>query len=854
MPPNIIAANRLKNRSQLTGELPLIFAGPILRHVDSGSVTVWVALGKASNVKLEIFDGSTLVMSTNAQPAQQIGTNLFVALITADGNAGTLSTRKIYHYNLTFSGGQVTGDLTEKGIVIPTGSLNDPKTAISYDSSGLPSFILPAPTAEELRIVHGSCRKPHGESIDTLATLNAMLTTWAGDAAQRPQQLFMTGDQIYADEVAQIMLALIVDAAAFLFDGAPELLPNQNPGEAAFDSSRWGPDSRKPISDGAGFTTGSGHNHLLTFQEYAAMYVLAYSNAVWPALVQLPAASEVFPNFLDDGLQRTFDKQMPAIRTFVRTLPEVRRALANIPTYMILDDHDITDDFYMNGEFCARVIGSTDRPSDGTVIGRRILQNALAAYAVFQGWGNVKDLDGGSGDVAPVVDAVVAWAGDDYQLTSPKLDDVAKAVGMPAKLTPPAAGATTLARLQKPPEAVKWFYHHEWDAHELFVLDSRTVRSYPNAPLQNPAIIDEATLTDQIPPTTADKVAFVVTTKPIVTLPDIEKVQKDASNFDEVFARELEVWRFEPTAMESLLSALAARGNRNRKVVIISGDMHHGFAYRYQYWADVALADPTGGAAAAVFALFTSSPFKNETARIPFSFTAPIESFKSDYKTTRFVHENGFHLSVFGSDIGEASTILTWIADPQDLTRSSKTVGTQDLFETPPFGGPDELVGTSDLVIPRNRKVHAELDFREKVFETNKTKNLHINVQPSSIAIATFQHSTQVRAAPPFVRKDTAPTLADKVAATQNQRLYVTQTGDGSACVGVNHIGLIRFQTFEDPAGSGKSPLHAVQELWWRQGQAGQLYNAENSNALQPATALSMHPISLEIETKPTLP
>src|SRR5262249_25504317 len=56
---------------------------------------------------------------------------------------------------------------------------------------------------------------------------------------------------------------------------------------------------------------------------------------------------------------------------------------ANVPTAMILDDHDVTDDFNMLPEFCTGVYGSD--------LGMRIIQNGLAAYAVCQHWGNAPE-------------------------------------------------------------------------------------------------------------------------------------------------------------------------------------------------------------------------------------------------------------------------------------------------------------------------------------------------------------------------------------------------------------------------------------------------------------------------------
>ena len=50
--------------------------------------------------------------------------------------------------------------------------------------------------------------------------------------------------------------------------------------------------------------------------------------------------------------------QRSSILVTYLTLPRVRRALANIATYMILDDHEITDDFNLQRRFTDRVYGS----------------------------------------------------------------------------------------------------------------------------------------------------------------------------------------------------------------------------------------------------------------------------------------------------------------------------------------------------------------------------------------------------------------------------------------------------------------------------------------------------------------
>ena len=60
-------------------------------------------------------------------------------------------------------------------------------------------------------------------------------------------------------------------------------------------------------------------------------------------------------------------------------MSEVRRALANIPTYMIFDDHDVTDDWNATLDVCRSMYSKP--------LGLRVMQNALTAYALCQHWG-----------------------------------------------------------------------------------------------------------------------------------------------------------------------------------------------------------------------------------------------------------------------------------------------------------------------------------------------------------------------------------------------------------------------------------------------------------------------------------
>ena len=150
---------------------------------------------------------------------QEIGINLHVVAVTAKASSNILNYGKIYLYDLDFGHGEL---LSSPGILTAAGSLSD----ITYPQYTLPSFALPPQDLHELRILHGSCRKPHGESFDALAGVDKIIKeALEKEPLKRPHQLFLTGDQIYADDVADVLLFMLIDAGDTLL-GWSEKLPD----------------------------------------------------------------------------------------------------------------------------------------------------------------------------------------------------------------------------------------------------------------------------------------------------------------------------------------------------------------------------------------------------------------------------------------------------------------------------------------------------------------------------------------------------------------------------------------------------------------------------------------------------
>jgi hypothetical protein len=135
---------------------------------------------------------------------------------------------------------------------------------------------------------------------------------------------------------------------------------------------------------------------LIGLGEYLAMYLFVWSDVLWPGT--LPSFNEIEAYFssrinsvdakvlhgeifrLGEGHRDSVTLETARTFDFGRTVKDVRRALANIPSYMIFDDHEITDDWNMTLNFCKAVYGSK--------LGLRIVQNGLVAYALCQHWGN----------------------------------------------------------------------------------------------------------------------------------------------------------------------------------------------------------------------------------------------------------------------------------------------------------------------------------------------------------------------------------------------------------------------------------------------------------------------------------
>ena len=200
-----------------------------------------------------------------------------------------LSPDQIYSYDLSFTlpDGSATPDLQALGL-LRNGIVNGrPHLALGYGPDQLPSFTLPPLRLEDLRLFQGSCRRMHEEDVDALTFVDDFIAEHLLNATLRPHQLFLTGDQIYADEVATPLLPAITRVGIELIGSHPgadeETVPHEElpVGGKTYpvDQQRFPTGRRQALlRSEAKFSTVGGHSHLLSLGEYCAMYLFAWSN------------------------------------------------------------------------------------------------------------------------------------------------------------------------------------------------------------------------------------------------------------------------------------------------------------------------------------------------------------------------------------------------------------------------------------------------------------------------------------------------------------------------------------------------------------------------------------------------
>lgn len=635
-------------------DIPFILVGPILRKVTPTSVNVFIATKEDCQAKLKIYknNGSTTpatLLATGTDVSMlQLGTNMFVSVLSISVS-NPMESGITYGYNIEFTIGG--GSYTLWNIENYDGNHGFLQIAIStlpFDISGtkyLPTFVLPPIDSSKLRVLHGSCRKSHGEGLDAMENAWTILFSTATNpdtvtdpTERRPQMMFLTGDQIYSDDVSDIMLYMIDRYAQLLLGWDENLAP------LGCDVNNLAPGKRSPnIVNVAKFSVEAevAGSHLMKLREFILMYCMTWSNALWkenqtePGIPVLPSFEDLYPGenkteqttVLHFGTVSTiprktekytiYSKQLDYINKLFQSVNKnFRGILANIPLYMILDDHEITDDLFYNGQWYQDAI-------EGSPLGKRICTSGMAAYALFQDWGN-KPEDYITGTMGKeLLNKIIALR------AAPNNSTIWNAIS--DIVLPQLDTSSNPAKFVHSAGSLNWNYYYEVsNVYEFIVLDTRTMRVFNHGLDGVPGLMSDEAQTLQIESPGENKskhLIFIISPTPVVGVRYIEANKEDAITnrikrlFVDKYVLDLEHWSFDKKAYERFYAMIFKR-NANAsflQVVLLGGDVHYAYSSRMQYWAQKTFIGENGPKQLSVAGLCASS-FKNEVSASNVSF------------------------------------------------------------------------------------------------------------------------------------------------------------------------------------------------------------------------------------------
>lgn len=525
-------------------DLPWVLAGPLLRRMEPQRLVLWLVGRQPLSLTLQLSHAAApepqrLPLTADRCQVIQIGEHAFIHLI-----------------DLTLAAPlpcdvQIDYDLFIEPPGQPALGIADWAPHLLYAGASQANFVL---RAQLDNLLHGSCRKPHHPAADGLLCADRLLAE-AHPAEQRPALLLMSGDQVYADDVSGPMLraihqliahlglfgeclegAVVEDSAALYQHPASyyqrsELLPALQSNETLRERFFGGVE--KPV-----FTTSSADNHLVTCAEVLAMYLLVWSPVPWTLL------DNEIPALPAEHVDR-YQRERHPIEAFRAGLGNVARVLAHLPTLMIFDDHDITDDWNLSAQW--------EQTAYGHPFSRRIIGNALIAYLLCQGWGNNPSV---FAQPLKSLHAMIDGRDAANRLNSPQQD-------------------TLISELLS---------FHQWQfvlptTPALLVLDTRTRRWRSERQLRRPSgLLDWEALCEFQQALLDHPAAIIVSPAPMFGVKLIEAIQKLFTWAGHPLLVDAENWMAHRGAAQVMLN-IFRHSRTPGHYVILSGDVHYSFVY-----------------------------------------------------------------------------------------------------------------------------------------------------------------------------------------------------------------------------------------------------------------------------------
>ncbi|MEZ9197221.1 alkaline phosphatase D family protein [Shewanella sp. 10N.286.54.B9] len=519
--------------------LPLIIAGPSLRHCDQQHFTLWfVSSEPLSQLHLTITNaGFNRELTEKELHVVKLGQHAYQYLIRLS-QADLLPIDTVLSYQV---GSAQHTDLFAN------------IDGLTYTGKSEIEFIV-KPQVDNL--LHGSCRNPHHHSGDALVAADTQIAQLASPQA-RPALLMLSGDQVYVDDIAGPMLYAIGQVITLLglnqepfsecnlansnqisyqpaamYQRHLNLLPKTQY-KAKTAIKRWY--INHPI-----FTSSIAENHLVSLNELIALYLLSWSPELWQ-LIDIPKQV----SGLGKANSQRWQREWTHLLEFKSGLQQVRRLFAHLPTYMIFDDHDITDDWNLTARW--------EMAAYNHAFSKRIIGNALIAYTLFQGLGNAPEKF--DAEVKPQLDAL-------FNSLDSSTQDAAVQDSLIDKLL----------------NFEDWHYCLQTSP-KIIVLDTRTRRWRSESNLGKPSgLMDWEALMEFQAELVNQPNVIIVSAAPMYGVKLIETVQRMATFCGASLLVDAENWMAHPGTANTLLSIFQHR-KTPEQFVILSGDVHYSFSY-----------------------------------------------------------------------------------------------------------------------------------------------------------------------------------------------------------------------------------------------------------------------------------
>lgn len=547
-----------------------ILSGPAVRRTLDTQINIWIALDSqpssvTAHVKTALKGNAIGEASPASCQAVQMGENLFLYLLKIVPVSGdSFPAGKKLYYDIEIDGNNL------QALGLTAG-----EKRITYADEQLPSLVIPD---KHTLILQASCRKPHAELEENKGQRDQMLRAdWLLEEhfkskKERPTMMVLMGDQIYGDDVASPMIAALRLEAKKLM-GVDEEMPDLR-GRARKivpATLELGGRGRTILSKAIGFTTSEDGNHLMGIGEYFAMYFAVWGGIELKLLTWSEAKKSmgiaVKPVPSPDGRRMEnreivtksgYESERHRIEKFLSEVWRVRRLMANVPTYMMFDDHDVTDDWNLEKKTKVALA------KEGS-FGRRLTANALAAYWGCQGWGNDPDSFDSS-----FVNALSQFYGSlDYR----KADAAEKAL-----------------------------HSHYWGyivpgSPAMIALDTRTDRDFSNPDAEGPALMSKrrlewlqqslrslSGLSSGKPPA---QTLLILSPAPVLGFEPIEEIQQRFVKLVPILRTvvDAEYWNADPIACKQFKD-LFEQHTTFPNVIFLSGDVHYGYCILQKFGND----------------------------------------------------------------------------------------------------------------------------------------------------------------------------------------------------------------------------------------------------------------------------